>query len=176
MVTETTLSMSHYTRVSATVSYYQSSSVQVPDRQQDGQSIEDQVNIADAFSAADKLKTAKNEDDLLALLKDGQEATQKVLDKFRALAKGIVEDNKTYDTQYVSDLMLDSVRDAVEGILQDQMEQISDAAENGTVTSTSVSVSVEVSISFEARVMTAVKERDPSFFEELIERLDERRS
>jgi len=174
MVTETTFSMSHYTRVSATVSYSQSRSVQVREGQQDSQSIEDQVNIADAFSAADKLKTAKNEDDLLALLKDGQEAAQKVMDKFRALAKGIVDGNKTYDSQYVSDLMLDSVRDAVEGILQDQMEKRSDVAENGTLAS--VSVSVEVSISFEARVMTAMKDRDPAFFEKLIERLDERRT
>jgi len=175
MVTETTLSMSQYTSVSTKLSYSKTTSVQMEKDTKANRSEKDQVKLNDVFDAVEKVKSAESEDDLIALLKDGQETVRQVMDKFRALSRGIVQNHQNFDQGYVSDLMLGAVRDAVEGLLLEQAQKQTAQGKQESTISVSARTSVEVSISFEARVMTSLKERDSSFFEKLSERLDEGR-
>lgn len=173
MIAENMIAMSQYTSVSTTVSYSQTQIVQTS-RQNEDESIEDKVKLNDAFSAAEKLKSAESTDELLALLEEGQKQAQKVLDDFRALAMGLVTgDEPEFDADYVNDLLFAAVHDAVESILEEQMEKLSKVAEDGSVVAASVSVSVTVEVSFEARMVMAVQDRAPDFFDKMMEMLEE---
>lgn len=175
MVTETTLSLSRYTSVSTKLSYSKTTSAQADENAKSDRSDKDQVTLSDAFDAVEKVKSAKSEDDLIALLKDGQDTIRQVMDKFRSLSRGIAETHhKKFDQGYVSDLMFGAVRDAVEGLLLEQAEKQTARGEDGTATAVSTSTSVKVSLSFEARIMTSLKERDSAFYEKLSGRLDGR--
>lgn len=134
----------------------QSPSAKVDTAQADAKDYID-LNAGENLKA--EIRNAKSTDDLLNLLSKGQEDARAALAKFDSLLN---KNKAAYgDDLYAKrqGILFEATQKTVMEIIVSQTE-----TDEGTMTN----VSVKVSMSFEARLMTNIRDLDPDFFEDVM--------
>jgi hypothetical protein len=106
--------------------------------------IKDTIDLGVGLDVAERLRNAKGTDDLVSLLKEGQEEAKAAIEKFKALQ----EERNGGSYQNAADKLFDAVRRTIVDILSEQ---------DSTRTTTTTTVSY-TKISFEARLSVYLNE------------------
>lgn len=117
--------------------------------------IKDTIDLGVNHDFADKLKNAKTEEDLFALLDEGQAEAKKAFEKFQSLLDNSLGRIGAGEHARRSDIMFEAVRETVIEIM---VEKRGD----------STKVSVKMSMSFEARLTVKLHELDPTWFDDVV--------
>jgi len=119
----------------------------------------DYIDLNAGENLKDKIRNAKSTDDLVELLSKGQEEARTALAKFDSLLN---KNKAAYgDDLYAKrqGILFEATHKTVIEIIVSQTE-----TDEGTTTN----VSVKVSMSFEARLMTNIRDLDPDFFDDVM--------
>lgn len=121
--------------------------------------VKDYIDLNAGVNLKDKIRNAKSTDDLMDLLNKGQEEARAALAKF----DNLLNKNKA---AYGDDLYAKRQGILFEATQKTVMEII--VSQTETDEGTTTNVSVKVSMSFEARLMTNIRDLDPDFFDDVM--------
>lgn len=119
----------------------------------DSANIKDVVNLDVEGAFREKIQNAKSTDELVSILQDGQKEAREALAKFKSLLNGNRDSLGASGYERRSQILFEATQKAVVEVMMEQTED-------------KTTVSVKVSMSFEARLMTHVRELDSDFFED----------
>ncbi|WP_135075855.1 hypothetical protein [Terasakiella sp. SH-1] len=158
MVTE--IAVAQQTQLSVSVSYSRKTETTITKEEGGPRDYKDLIEeeFNDLEATKEKLKNASSPEEMISLLKEGQEQAMRAVEKFKAVANKFFGTDDQTKADYFQDLLFQAVSDAVGDVLTIQ---------------TKTTEEIEINISFESRVAIAMRERDPELMDQLEGKLRE---